>query len=75
MAVREVERLRQQLTECARGERFLLQGGDCAEDFADCTPDKIASKLCFLGVSSSSGALVSHLFSFCGLPTCVVLYI
>ncbi len=27
----EVERLKEQLAEAARGERFLLQGGDCAE--------------------------------------------
>ena len=28
-----------------RGERFLLQGGDCAESFADCDSDTIARKL------------------------------
>ena len=28
-----------------RGERFLLQGGDCAESFADCESDTIAKKL------------------------------
>ena len=27
----EVERLKSQLAEATRGERFLLQGGDCAE--------------------------------------------
>lgn len=26
----EVDELRHQLGQCARGERFLLQGGDCA---------------------------------------------
>jgi hypothetical protein len=26
-------------------ERFLLQGGDCAESFADCESDKIAKRL------------------------------
>ena len=29
----EVENLKQQLAEAARGHRFLLQGGDCAEVF------------------------------------------
>ncbi|HEX2164803.1 MAG TPA: 3-deoxy-7-phosphoheptulonate synthase class II [Thermoanaerobaculia bacterium] len=41
----EVESLKGQLAEAARGERFLLQGGDCAETFADCRPDPITSKL------------------------------
>jgi 3-deoxy-7-phosphoheptulonate synthase len=33
----EVDRLRAQLGAVARGEAFLLQGGDCAETFADNT--------------------------------------
>ncbi|MGH8400379.1 MAG: 3-deoxy-7-phosphoheptulonate synthase, partial [Gammaproteobacteria bacterium] len=41
----EVDKLRQQLAEAGRGERFLLQGGDCAENFDDCTADPIANKL------------------------------
>ncbi len=41
----EIERLKSQLAEAARGERFLLQGGDCAETFADCTSSVIADKL------------------------------
>lgn len=41
----EIERLKGQLDEAARGEGFLLQGGDCAESFADCTSPQIASKL------------------------------
>ncbi|MBM4090753.1 MAG: 3-deoxy-7-phosphoheptulonate synthase class II [Planctomycetes bacterium] len=41
----EVETLRAELAEAARGERFLLQGGDCAECFRDCRSDPIASKL------------------------------
>lgn len=41
----EVERLKSQLAEAARGERFLLQGGDCSERFADCRADRLASKL------------------------------
>ncbi len=41
----EVESLREQLARAARGEAFLLQGGDCAESFDDCRPDAIAAKL------------------------------
>jgi 3-deoxy-7-phosphoheptulonate synthase len=41
----EVEGLRAQLAKVARGEAFLLQGGDCAESFDDCRADPIAAKL------------------------------
>ena len=41
----EVERLKSQLAQAAAGERFLLQGGDCAETFEDCSSQPIASKL------------------------------
>ena len=41
----EVETLREQLEEVAEGKRFLLQGGDCAENFAECRSEMIAGKL------------------------------
>ena len=41
----EVDRLRGLLAEAAAGRRFLLQGGDCAEQFKDCVPEAIAGKL------------------------------
>jgi 3-deoxy-7-phosphoheptulonate synthase len=41
----EVETLKSQLAEVARGERFLLQGGDCSESFDECEPEVIAGKL------------------------------
>src|SRR5581483_8641478 len=41
----EIENLKQQLAAATRGERFLLQGGDCSENFADCESSAIASKL------------------------------
>lgn len=41
----EIENLKHQLAEATRGERFLLQGGDCSEDFEDCESAAIASKL------------------------------
>jgi 3-deoxy-7-phosphoheptulonate synthase len=41
----EIERLRGQLGDAQEGKRFLLQGGDCAETFADCNNGIIANKL------------------------------
>jgi 3-deoxy-7-phosphoheptulonate synthase len=41
----EVEALRERLAAAQRGQAFLLQGGDCAETFADCESDQIAKKL------------------------------
>ena len=41
----EIERLRERLISAARGQQFLLQAGDCAEAFADCTSAKIAAQL------------------------------
>ncbi|MBC7772746.1 MAG: 3-deoxy-7-phosphoheptulonate synthase [Pyrinomonadaceae bacterium] len=41
----EIERLKSEIADAQRGERFLLQGGDCAEAIADCTPDAVTSKL------------------------------
>lgn len=41
----EVMRLRNELAEVAKGKRFLLQGGDCAERFDDCKRDTIEKKL------------------------------
>ena len=41
----EVESLKSQLAEAAQGKRFLLQGGDCAEQFDDCTAGAITNKL------------------------------
>ena len=37
----EARRLRAQLAEVAQGRAFLLQGGDCAESFAEFHPDNI----------------------------------
>ena len=41
----EVHALKKQLAEAAAGQRFLLQGGDCAERFDECKADSIAAKL------------------------------
>ncbi len=41
----EVNALKKQLAEVARGNSFLLQGGDCSENFEDCKSSSIASNL------------------------------
>jgi 3-deoxy-7-phosphoheptulonate synthase len=41
----EIHALRAQLSEAARGERFLLQGGDCAERYDHCTSGAITNQL------------------------------
>jgi 3-deoxy-7-phosphoheptulonate synthase len=41
----EVLALKSQLAEAVRGERFLLQGGDCAESFDTCDSATIANKI------------------------------
>ncbi|HUN76659.1 MAG TPA: 3-deoxy-7-phosphoheptulonate synthase class II [Steroidobacteraceae bacterium] len=41
----EIDALRERLAAAQRGQAFLLQGGDCAETFADCESDHIVKKL------------------------------
>jgi 3-deoxy-7-phosphoheptulonate synthase len=41
----EVENLKSNLAKAARGDAFVLQGGDCAESFDDCRSEPIAAKL------------------------------
>jgi 3-deoxy-7-phosphoheptulonate synthase len=41
----EVEALKTQLAAATRGEAFVLQGGDCAENFTDCRAPIITNKL------------------------------
>ena len=41
----EIEQLKGELARAARGETFVLQGGDCAESFDDCRSEPIAAKL------------------------------
>ena len=40
----EIKHLKQAIARAGRGEVFILQGGDCAESFADCRSDIIANK-------------------------------
>lgn len=41
----EVDILRNRLAQAASGKAFLLQGGDCAETFADATADRIRNRV------------------------------
>ncbi|HSM68579.1 MAG TPA: 3-deoxy-7-phosphoheptulonate synthase class II, partial [Xanthomonadales bacterium] len=41
----EILSLSRQIEEAQRGERFVLQGGDCAESFADCNSEVITNRL------------------------------
>ncbi|MEZ4319518.1 MAG: 3-deoxy-7-phosphoheptulonate synthase class II [Myxococcota bacterium] len=45
VAPSEVDALKASLAKAARGEAFLLQGGDCAERFEDCAREPIERKL------------------------------
>jgi 3-deoxy-7-phosphoheptulonate synthase len=41
----EVDALKAHIAKAQRGEAFVLQGGDCAESFDECTSDTIVAKL------------------------------
>jgi 3-deoxy-7-phosphoheptulonate synthase len=41
----EVDSLKEHIAKAQRGEAFVLQGGDCAETFDECTSDNIVAKL------------------------------
>lgn len=41
----EIEKLKSLIAEAQEGKRFLLQGGDCAEQLADCRPESVTAKL------------------------------
>ncbi len=41
----EIDELTSQIAQAQRGEAFVLQGGDCAETFDECTSENIVAKL------------------------------
>lgn len=41
----EIFALKKQLAEAQEGKRFLLQGGDCAENFGECSSEVISNRL------------------------------
>jgi len=44
----EVNRLTELLAQAGRGEKFVVQGGDCAERFIDCEPERLENQLSVL---------------------------
>jgi len=41
----EADRLKELLAAAGRGERFVVQGGDCAERFIDCAADRLEAQV------------------------------
>merc|ERR1712137_606628 len=41
----EADRLKKLLAAAGRGERFIVQGGDCAERFIDCEADRLEAQV------------------------------
>ena len=41
----EIDELRSRIAKAQRGDSFVLQGGDCAESFDECTSENIVAKL------------------------------
>jgi len=41
----EVDALKEHIAKAQRGDAFILQGGDCAETFDECTSENIVDKL------------------------------
>ena len=67
----EVRALKAQLAEAARGQRFLLQGGDCAESFELCDAPTIVNKIKILlqmslVLAHGSGMPVTRIGRFAG---------
>ena len=56
----EIEALKEQIAKAQRGEAFVLQGGDCAESFDNCTSDNIVAKLKILLQKGFQFAICLH---------------
>jgi 3-deoxy-7-phosphoheptulonate synthase len=41
----EVDALKEHIAQAQRGDAFILQGGDCAESFDECTSENVVAKL------------------------------
>ena len=41
----EIDALKEHIAKAQRGDAFVLQGGDCAETFDECTSENIVAKL------------------------------
>jgi len=67
----EAEALKKQLAEAGRGERFIVQGGDCAERFVDCSGERLESQIKLLLqmgliVESNTGAPTTRIARIAG---------
>lgn len=62
----EADRLKSLLAAAGRGERFLIQGGDCAERFMDCEAERIESQMKLI---LQLGMISEHLT---GVPTVLI---
>eukprot|EP00435_Cladocopium_sp_Y103_P016887 s81_g4.t1 len=60
---KECDRLKKLLAEAGRGERFIVQGGDCAERFLDCEAGRLETQLKLI---LQMGMIVEHIS---GKPT------
>lgn len=60
---KECDRLKTLLAEAGRGERFIVQGGDCAERFLDCGGGRLETQLKLI---LQMGMIVEHIS---GKPT------
>jgi 3-deoxy-7-phosphoheptulonate synthase len=60
---KEADRLKALLAEAGRGERFIVQGGDCAERFVDCEQERLEAQLKLI---LQMGLIVEHIT---GKPT------
>eukprot|EP00438_Fugacium_kawagutii_P006632 Skav235731 [mRNA] locus=scaffold1686:25201:33653:- [translate_table: standard] len=54
---KECDRLKKLLAEAGRGERFIVQGGDCAERFLDCEGGRLETQLKLI---LQMGMIVEH---------------
>eukprot|EP00929_Paragymnodinium_shiwhaense_P063029 TRINITY_DN3151_c0_g2_i1.p1 TRINITY_DN3151_c0_g2~~TRINITY_DN3151_c0_g2_i1.p1 ORF type:complete len:431 (-),score=136.54 TRINITY_DN3151_c0_g2_i1:233-1525(-) len=54
----EAERLKKLLAEAGRGEKFIIQGGDCAERFMDCNQERLEVQLKLI---LQMGMIVEHI--------------
>ena len=61
-------RLRRILAGVATGQAHVVQAGDCAEDFAECTADDVDRKVGLLGVLAFGGLIVSILLALARAP-------
>jgi len=55
---KEADRLKSLLAEAGRGEKFIIQGGDCAERFMDCTQDRLETQIKLI---LQMGSIVEHI--------------